>query len=390
MPNTGPHSGWTDILTVSLIARLGELIGSWQDCLELAMLMREPSAVQDQRLRALIARGEAKPLHRDHGIAALSALTVAIAMLICSVFWIATAWPNGAVAVGFVAVICSLFAALDDPSPVMLTLTIGIVVSIPLAAIYQFGILPAIDGYAALVVCLAPAFIPIGIAMAIPKYALLGLALALGLTVQLALQPSYQADMATFLNSSIAVVLGGAVGVAVTRLMRAVGAQTAARRLVRAGWRDLADLAERNINPTRVEWASRMLDRVGLLLPRLSHAAPGDVELQTADALRDLRTGINVIDLQRATTALGKNGRALAADVLARVATHFRGLAGGRGPMLEPGLLADIDALIDDMLAMRSASRQHRGLAAVVGLRRNLYPDAQPYRGPPLPVEATA
>jgi uncharacterized membrane protein YccC len=196
--------------------------------------------------------------------------------------------------------------------------------------------------------------------------------------------------MATFLNASIAVVLGGAVGVAVTRLMRAIGAQTAARRLVRAGWRDLADLAERNITPTRAEWASRMLDRGGLLLPRLSHAAPGDVELQTADALRDLRTGINVINLQQIVAGLSAHGSALAADVLAGVATHFRGLARGRGPMLEPVLLADIDALIDDMLAMRSGSRQHRGLAAVVGLRRNLYPDAQPYRGPPLPVEAIA
>jgi uncharacterized membrane protein YccC len=390
MPNTGPHSGWTDILTVSLVARLGELIGSWQDCLELATLMREQSVVHDQHLRALIARREAKPLHRDHGIAVLSALTVTIAMLICSVFWIATAWPSGAVAVGFVAVICSLFAALDDPSPVMFTLTIGIVISIPLAALYQFGILPAIDGYAALVVCLAPAFIPIGIAMAIPKYSLLGLALALGLTVQLALQPSYQADMATFLNSSIAVVLGGAVGVAVTRVMRAIGAQTAARRLVRAGWRDLADIAERNITPTRAEWASRMLDRAGLLLPRLSHAAPGDVELQTADALRDLRTGINVINLQQIVAGLSAHGSALAAHVLAGVATHFRDLARGRQPMLEPALLGGIDALINAMLAMRPGSRQHRGLAAVVGLRRNLYPDAQPYRGPPLPVEAIA
>ena len=39
-----------------------------------------------------------------------------------------------------------------------------------------------------------------------------------------------------------------------------------------------------------------MLDRVGLLMPRLSRAGR-DPELVTADALRDLRTGVNIIEL---------------------------------------------------------------------------------------------
>jgi uncharacterized membrane protein YccC len=315
---TGPQSGWADLLTVSLVVRLEELMDSWQDCLELATLARNPPAVGTRRLRAIITPRAAKPLHRDHGIAALSAFAAAFAMMICTVFWIATAWPNGALAVGFVAVACSLFAARDDPSPVILTFTIGIVVSIPLAAIYQFGILPAIDGYTALMIGLAPALLPIGIAMAIPKYASIGIALALGFSVQLAIQPNYSADMATFLNSSMAVVVGFTVGLAVTRQIRAIGAQTAARRLLRAGWRDLADLADGNIDPTRAEWTSRMLDRVGLLLPRMSYAPLGDVELQTADALRDLRTGINLY-----CTALPRFLAGTPAHCLARPAARY-------------------------------------------------------------------
>ena len=55
--------------------------------------------------------------------------------------------------------------------------------------------------------------------------------------------------MATFINSSIAVVLGFTVGVAVTRLIRALGAQTAARRLLRAGWKDLGDLQTETSTP---------------------------------------------------------------------------------------------------------------------------------------------
>ena len=387
---TGPQSGWADLLTVSLVVRLEELMDAWQDCLELATFARNPPAAGSRRLRAIVAPPAAKPLHRDHGIAVLSALTAAFAMTVGTVFWIATAWPNGAEAVGFVAVACSLFAALDDPSLGMLRFIIGTVASIPIAAIYQFGILPAIDGYTALMISLAPALLPIGIAMAIPKYASIGLALAFGFSVQLAIQPNYTADMATFLNSSTAVVLGFTVGVAVTRLMRALGAQTAARRLLRAGWKDLADLADGNINPTRAEWTSRMLDRVGLLLPRMSQAAPNDVELQTADALHDLRTGINLIDLQQVAARLTERGREAMVRVLTATARHFRYFARGRRHILSPDLLRDIDALVADILLLGSGADRTKGLAAIVGLRRDLYPDAAPYSPSPLPLEATS
>ncbi len=315
LPEAGPQSDWADLVTVSLVARLSELIESWQECLELAALTRDPSAPHDRHVSAIIKHRGTKPLHRDHGIAALSALAAASAVLLICVFWIATAWPQGAVAAGFVAVICSLFATMDDPSPTMSTLVIWIVISIPIAAVYQFGILPAIDGYPALAVCLAPALIPIGIAMAIPKYTLAGLALALGLSVQLALQPTYRADMAAFLNSATAVVIGGAVGVAVTQLIRAIGSETAARRLLRAGWRDLAAIADQTFQPTRADWASRMLDRVGLLLPRLGGART-DLGAQPADALLDLRTGINLVDLRQIAPSLSERGRAAMDRVL--------------------------------------------------------------------------
>jgi uncharacterized membrane protein YccC len=386
---TGPQSGWADLLTVSLIVRLDELIDSWQRCLELSKLARNPPAVGSHRFRAILAPRAAKPLHRDHGIAALSALTAAFAMTVGTVFWIATAWPNGAEAVGFVAVACSLFAALDDPSLGMLKFIIGTVASVPIAAIYLFGILPAIDGYTALMISLAPALLPIGIAMAIPKYASMGLALAFGFSVQLAIQPNYSADMATFLNSSIAIVLGFTVGVAATRLIRAIGAQTASRRLLRAGWRDLADLASGNINPTRAEWTSRMLDRVGLLLPRMSQAALSDVELQTADALGDLRTGINLIDLKQVAASLTERGRKTMVRVLTGTAEHFRAFARGGQHTLSPNLLHDIDVLIAYMLVLSGPDRIN-GLAAIVGLRRDLYADAPPYSRSPLPLEATA
>ena len=389
MPDQRLQASWTDLITVSLLARLPELIDSWRGCLELAALMRNPSSMRTRGIRASIAGLGAKPLHVDHGIAALSALTAACAISICCAFWIATAWPQGAVATGFVAVICSLFAALDDPTPTMSTLAAGIVASIPIAALYQFAILPAIDGYVALVVCLAPPLLLFGAVMAIPRYAAFGLAPILGFTVLLAFQPQYTADMASFLNSAIAVVIGSLVGIATTRLIRVMGAQASVRRLLRSGWRDLADLADRTLIATRAEWSSQMLDRVGLLAPRMSQAG-NDPELAYADALRDLRTGVTIIELQDITSQLDQNGRKSIAEVLPEVAGHFRALARGRRQLPGLALLDNIDALIGDIVAVKSQSQREKGLTAAIGLRRNLYPEAPPYVAETQKVEAKA
>ncbi|MBV8745511.1 MAG: FUSC family protein, partial [Xanthobacteraceae bacterium] len=389
MPDTQLQASWIDLITVSLLGRLHELIDSWHDCLEVAALMRNPSSVRSRAVHATIADLGAKPLHVDHGIAALSALTAAFAISICCAFWIATAWPQGAVATGFVAVICSLFAALDDPTPTMSTLTAGIVASIPIAALYQFAILPAIDGYVALVVSLAPPLLLFGVLMAIPRYTAFGLAPILGFTVLLAFQPQYAADMASFLNSAIALVIGSLVGIATTRLIRVMSAQANVRRLLRSGWRDLADLADRTLVATRTEWASQMLDRVGLLAPRMSQAG-NDPELACGDALRDLRTGVTIIELQETVSRLDGPGNKSLAAVLPGVAGHFRALARGRRQPPGPGLLASIDALIGDMLAVTSGELRHTGLTAAIGLRRNLYPDAPPYAAEAQKLEAKA
>src|SRR5262245_42989362 len=108
---------------------------------------------------------------------------------------------------------------------------------------------------------------PAAIMMAIPAYAPIGLALALGFTVEIGLQTTYTADFATILSSNSAFVLGGVAALVVTRLMRVIGTQASARRIIRATFRDLAGLAD-GAAVTRNQWASRMLDRVALLLSR--------------------------------------------------------------------------------------------------------------------------
>ena len=376
-PTVGSQPSWADLVTVNLTVRLIELIDSWQACLSFAAYLADPRQTPSADIRAAAAQIGPKPMHTDPGIALLSALAAAVAMGICAFFWIATAWPEGAGAIAFAAVACTLFASLDDPTPTIRNITFILALCLPIVFVYQFFVLPAIGGFVLLCAVLAFVLIPAGILMAIPAYAAIGLALALGFCVEMGLQTSYTADLAAIVNSNSAFVLGGVAALVVTRLMRVIGTQASARRLIRATYRDLADLAAGRSHPTRDQWASRMLDRVALLLYRQPRFEPRP-QHEFADALEDLRLGVNMIETQSIAPAMSKPTQDALAAMFAGVAAHFRALARGRVAQLGDDLLQKIDIAISEATACTAAT--HACVAAIVGLRQTLYPDAPPYR----------
>jgi uncharacterized membrane protein YccC len=316
-------------------------------------------------------------MHTDPGIALLSALAAAIAMGLCAFLWIATAWPEGAGAVAIAAVTCTLFASLDDPTPTIRNISILLALCIPIVIVYQFFILPAIDGFVLLCAVLAFMLIPAGLLMAIPAYAPLGLALALGFSVEVGLQAHYTADLASIVNTNSAFVLGGLAALVVTRLMRVIGSEASARRLMRATYRDLSNLADGHRLPTRYQWASRMLDRVALLLYRQPRFEPRPRH-QFADALEDLRLGVNIIEAKSMAPDMSERAQQALAAMSAGLARHFRALARGGVPALCSDLLQKIDVAIDEVAACTAVT--HACVAAVVGLRRSLFPDAPPHQ----------
>jgi uncharacterized membrane protein YccC len=376
-PAVGPQSSWTDLVTVNLTARLIELIDSWQACLGFAAYFANPAQRPSAEIRAAAAQLGPKQMHTDPGIALLSALAAAIAMGVCAFFWIATAWPEGAGAVAFTAVTCTLFASLDDATPIQRSFNMLLALCILLVIVYQFFLLPAIGGFELLCAVLAFTLIPAGLLMAIPAYAPVGLALAIAFCLEIGLQTSYTADLATILNSNSAFVLGGVAGLTVTRLMRVIGTQASARRLMRATYRDLGDLADGRARPTVNQWASRMLDRVALLLyrqPRFEQLP----QYQFADALEDLRLGVNIIEMRSIAPTLSDEAQEALAAMFAGLAPHFRALAHGRVAPLGDDLLHKIDVAIDEVATCTAAT--HACVAAVVGLRRTLFPDAPPHQ----------
>jgi uncharacterized membrane protein YccC len=284
-------------------------------------------------------------------------------------------------------VFSSFFAAQDDPVPAIRTFLVWTVLSLPIAALYLFAILPAIDGFPMLCLALSPALLIIGYLMATPRWGSVGIALALGVLAGVSLQATFTPDLPDFLNSNLAECVGVAVALATARLLRSVGAGWAARRILRAGWRDVVALARGQGGGDAQSWIGTMLDRVGLVNIRVALAAPEDA-IDAYDALADMRVGLNIIDLRAAADAVDPERRREMQATLFGVAESYerRLLEQRPGDPARPvgtALLSAIDHAIATLSASAAQASRIRGFAALTGLRRNLYPDAAPY-APPL------
>jgi uncharacterized membrane protein YccC len=380
-PELGPEADWAVLLKASLLARLGELVDDWQDARELATYIASPARPLPKKLTERLPPAGTRVLHRDHGLALLSGFASFAAIVACCAFWIATAWPEGAVAPLSAAIFSSFFAAQDDPAPSIRKFMISTFISYPFAALYIFAVFPAIDGFPMLVAVLAPIFLILGALQGNPSTFPVAIALILGVTNTLALQAVFTSDFPLFTGNFIAQIVGIWSALVSTQLFRSIGAEFSARRIVRFAWRDLAvnaaarpeDCIDRSV------WTSKMLDRLGLLIPRLSLIERHDEVLASADLLNDLRIGINVADLQQARRSAEPKAERSIARVLAALTASFRKMGIGKPRTVQAHLLIEIDEAIGDVAAEASSPERDTCLWALAGLRRNLFPRAEPY-----------
>jgi uncharacterized membrane protein YccC len=377
-PGIGERPSWDALVLASLLARLRDFIDLRQDARILQRHIADGTPVtEDLTFRYTAAARTIR--HRDHGMALLSAVGVFLTILVTCAIWIATGWPHGSAAPMMAAVGCSFFAAQDDPAPFIVSFANSAIVGALGAGAYLFAVLPLATTFEMLVLALAPALLICGVFMAQPRTAPLAMGAAVNGSAMIALQGSYTGDFAAFANSSVAVIVGMWVAAIVTRLVRSVGAGWSARRLRAVNRRSLARAAERQGAQNGLELAALMLDRVGLIAPRLA-ALPSDDAEWTADLLAEVRVGINVVELRRDRRQLSKPARDAVETLLAALSRHFE----VKSEKPSPDLLDTIDGALD---AVSRDARQVPGRAALmglVGIRRGLFPDAPPYR-PTLP-----
>jgi uncharacterized membrane protein YccC len=361
------------LLTIGAMDRLGELLDAWSECLTLSSHLEDPSLVPDDVIRRLPVGAHARTLHIDRKLAASSGFAAALAVGVAGALCWALGWDQGGPSIGLAAMCSSMFAYLDDPRPVLKVTVLAIVLAAPAAALYVFAVFPALDGHVGLALALAPFFFMSALYMATPKLGLPAFGLVLNAISLMSIQPVQNGDFMSFTASSIGLVLGATIALVVTSLVRVISVETSVRRILRASWSDLAALAEDRGSLSRTAWTSRMMDRVGLLLPRLAGTS-AVLRARAERALDDLRLGANMLDLRDAGIATEPHARATIESALAQIGAHLRQRL--KRPDISPdgAILRTIDRAIAALLESDPGLLRVQGLTAATGLRLGLFP----------------
>ncbi|MGU3400439.1 FUSC family protein [Brucellaceae bacterium D45D] len=387
---------WAELLPFNLTARIRDLVQIWSDCItlrqDIAYGARRSHALRWRRYDAHLA---GRPAHRDYGMAFLSGFSAFLATCIATAFWIASGWAQGSAAAMMAGIFCCIFATMDDPVPVMRKFSWLMLIVIAASFIFEFALLPMVDGFVPLALVLGLFLVPAGILLTIPSQFLLGMVLCINLPNMLMLQSHPTADFINFANMNLATVIGIVIAAVVTAIVRSVGAQWSARRLIRAGWRDIVLATARGSGRHRRQRMNRlllrMIDRIGLMTPRL--AAIPAAEMAEVDLLRDLRNGMNIIDLQQYRNRLAIAPRDAVDAVLDGVGAHYRALSGhikhnAAKAEIDGKLLGAIDRAIETIIQGGSPAASRRPRLALVALRFNLFPEASPFAMPqPQPLQ---
>ncbi|MGR0186620.1 FUSC family protein [Azospirillum aestuarii] len=372
-PAIGGGTGWKEATLLNLLTRLRSLVDIHQDCRDLRAHIRDGKSSLPERLDPLTRRRSRDVFHLDAGMALWSGFAALLGIAVVCAFWIGTGWSSGSAAAMMTAVFCCFFASLDDPAPGIRLFLVFTLLSVPLAAFYLLVVLPSFDSFPMLVLGLAPTFLALGVFVARPATMGKAMALLMGVVGSLSLLDLGTGDFASFLNSTVAQVVGIATALLVTQLCRSVGAAWSARRLLRAGWSEIAAMTAARSGIPVGSFENRMLDRVGLLSSRLALAGPQQ-DLAAADAVNDLRVGLNVAELQRARRALGGPAAPHVARLLGAVGQHFRGLSSRRLGTPPAEVLPMMDAALSNLSAEPWSAERDRAVIALAGLRRALFP----------------
>jgi uncharacterized membrane protein YccC len=247
---------------------------------------------------------------------------------ICAVeaFWIASEWPNGALAITFTAVPVIVLAPRADAAYAQaVRFTIGTALAAVCAAIILFAVLPQLETFAGLSMAMALYLVPVGMLMAQASPAIFTLVAAMSGNFVPLLAPAnpMSYDTLQFYNSALAIVAGSGVAALSFRLLPPLSPAFRVERLLELTLRDLRRLATANVGRLPADWE-------GCIYKRLV-AMPDEAEPpQRAQLLTALSLGRGIIELRRVAPQLG-----LASDLDAALGPFVQGNSAAAVAQLE-------------------------------------------------------
>ncbi|WP_454757883.1 FUSC family protein [Cupriavidus campinensis] len=364
LTSTPLEPGWDAALVTAAEDRLQQMVALWRDCVSLCRRIGERD-VRGGWMPEFRRWDVGQTRHYDHGLLLFSTVTVALSIFAMGMLWIHMGWADGAGAVALGAVSCCFFAALDEPAPMIQSFFNWNVVCMVISMVFLFAVLPVAHDFEMLVLMFAVPYLIIGLLVAQPRLAMIGMPLAVVTANDIGISGAYSADFHTFFNSNIAGIAGIAFALVWTLVMRPFGTAAATRRLVRSSWGDIADNAVGTRPEEHTRLRARMLDRLAQLVPRLA-ASESEV---SPDGFSEVRVELTTLALQREMPTLSAPEQHAVKRVLRSVAGYYQARLDGKLNGPPPALhtrLANAQQKVQSRIA----------LAALVEMQVALFPPA--------------
>ena len=266
------------------------------------------------------------------------------------IFWIASQWPSGALAITWTAITVILFAPRADESYARaVSFTVGNSLAAVCAAVLLFAVLPNVETFTGFSLVMALYLVPVGALTAQPWQVGLFVPMAGNIVPLIAPANPMSYDTLQFYNTALALVAGCGIGALSFRLVPPLSPDLRARRLTAFALRDLRRLVTTTAALHRCEdWEDRMYHR-------LAAVPDASDPLLRAHLMAALSVGIAIIGLRRAGAQPGLNPEldlALAAFAQGHSAAARAGL--GR---LDDRLASVAEAGAETSLAVRARGR---------------------------------
>lgn len=248
----------------------------------------------DPRLRARL------DFHTDPAEAVRNGVRCGVLVFASGLFWIATAWPEGATLVTIVAIFCCIASTQKDPVAFGIPFMEGVLILIPVTGFLSYALLTKVEGFVPLAAVVVPPIVLGALAASSPDRRVAGIgisSLTLVMTL-LALRNPMRYDFGAFLNNALATLVGAGFAIAGSAFFLPIDPRRRARRLIRSlsGETEALAALPSGALPSRSAWESRMYDRISESMPYLATRAE---EMEVLDsAYAALQIGASLIDLR--------------------------------------------------------------------------------------------
>ena len=285
--------------------------------------------------------GPARPVRKVHLRIAdwLPPLTNAgrtfIVISAAEVFWMVTAWPNGAAAVTWTAVAVILFASRADQAyAIVVRFTTGNIIVVQFASIILFALLPRVSTFVGFSLAIGLYLVPIGALAAQPWQTAVFIPMVANFIPLIAPLNQMHYDIAQFYNGALPIVGGSTFAALSFRLLPPPSPEYRTRRLLALSLRDVRRLARGSRWQRLSDWTNRIYGRVEAL-PDTSQP------LQRAQLTAALSLGAGILHLRRFIQRL---------DASLNIEEPLRAIASGHCALAVASL-----ARLDAVLASRAA-----------------------------------